>query len=335
MVSGLFHSPRRGAFHHSLTVLVHYRSSAVFSLGPWSAPLPARSRVSGGTHVRAASGRPTRRLRGSHPLRRPVPAAFGCADRSGRAACRPLPARRPTPSRQRRQPRDADSVWALPRSLAATEGILSFPRGTEMFQFPRCPPQPKLRRPAKRRAGCPIRKSRDHWLPAPPPGISPRGRVLPRPPTPRHPPCAHHRGRAAVRSPPPRRKARARPGSRAPDPRIARRRRMARRPIRTSPCPRHLVLLLGLVVVRDAVALQVMAGSARNRETRSAPPSEAARRQLSRCASDAGPGGWSRGDSNPGPPPCKGGALPAAPRPPAGGRAWTRTRGLGLIRAAL
>jgi hypothetical protein len=51
---------------------------------------------------------------------------------------------------------------------------------------------------------------------------------------------------------------------------------------------------------------------------------------------------WSRGDSNPGPPPCKGGALPAKLRPPAprdaarwGGRAWTRTRDLGLIRAAL
>ena len=66
------------------------------------------------------------------------------------------------------------------------------------------------------------------------------------------------------------------------------------------------------------------------------------------------PVGWSRGDSNPGPPPCKGGALPAKLRPRsepsargpqheltterrrlAGGRAWTRTRGLGLIRAAL
>ena len=44
---------------------------------------------------------------------------------------------------------------------------------------------------------------------------------------------------------------------------------------------------------------------------------------------------WSRGDSNPGPPPCKGGALPAKLRPRAGGRAWTRTRDLGLIRAAL
>ena len=33
----------------------------------------------------------------------------------------------------------AAMVWALPRSLAATEGILSFPQGTEMFQFPRFP----------------------------------------------------------------------------------------------------------------------------------------------------------------------------------------------------
>jgi hypothetical protein len=35
----------------------------------------------------------------------------------------------------------ARGVWAPPRSLAATRGILSFPRGTEMFQFPRCPPE--------------------------------------------------------------------------------------------------------------------------------------------------------------------------------------------------
>ncbi len=36
----------------------------------------------------------------------------------------------------------ARGVWAPPRSLAATKGILSVPRGTEMFQFPRCPPRP-------------------------------------------------------------------------------------------------------------------------------------------------------------------------------------------------
>ena len=34
----------------------------------------------------------------------------------------------------------ACQVWAPPRSLAATEGILSSPRGTQMFHFPRFPP---------------------------------------------------------------------------------------------------------------------------------------------------------------------------------------------------
>jgi hypothetical protein len=35
----LFHSPHRGSFHLSLTVLVHYRSSKVFSLGRWAPQL--------------------------------------------------------------------------------------------------------------------------------------------------------------------------------------------------------------------------------------------------------------------------------------------------------
>ena len=37
----LFHSPNRGSFHLSLTVLVHYRSLRVFSLGKWTSLLPA------------------------------------------------------------------------------------------------------------------------------------------------------------------------------------------------------------------------------------------------------------------------------------------------------
>ena len=36
----LFHSPRRGSFHLSLTVLVRYRSSCVFSLGGWTPQFP-------------------------------------------------------------------------------------------------------------------------------------------------------------------------------------------------------------------------------------------------------------------------------------------------------
>ena len=36
----LFHSPHWGTFHLSLTVLVHYRSLRVFSLGRWTSQLP-------------------------------------------------------------------------------------------------------------------------------------------------------------------------------------------------------------------------------------------------------------------------------------------------------
>ena len=37
----LFHSPNRGTFHLSLTVLVHCRSPSVFSLGEWTPQIPA------------------------------------------------------------------------------------------------------------------------------------------------------------------------------------------------------------------------------------------------------------------------------------------------------
>src|SRR5690348_7805912 len=43
VVSGSISSPLRGAFHLSLTVLVHYRSLKVLSLGGWSPRLPTNS----------------------------------------------------------------------------------------------------------------------------------------------------------------------------------------------------------------------------------------------------------------------------------------------------
>jgi hypothetical protein len=51
----LFHSPHRGAFHLSLTVLVHYRSQSVFSLGEWSPQIPTGLHGSGGTQVPGGS----------------------------------------------------------------------------------------------------------------------------------------------------------------------------------------------------------------------------------------------------------------------------------------
>jgi hypothetical protein len=49
VVSGSLSSPSRGAFHLSLTVLVHYRSLRVLSLGGWSPQLPTRFHVPRGT----------------------------------------------------------------------------------------------------------------------------------------------------------------------------------------------------------------------------------------------------------------------------------------------
>ena len=245
-----------------------------------------------------------------------------------------------------------------------------------MFQFPRCPPDTAARCPAVRRAGCPIRTSPDLRLPAPPRGISPRGRVLPRPPTPRHPPCAHHAdilhtfptgmrrnrdsrparasgthpvcrhsaplsrrssaplggigvclcsvalqcARATRHEPPsPTKTGAAQDSDRAMPPRAIavshgrRTRRVprgalsrCRRPSRRSDDPAVVVRSSNLVRSRPPTSdeisqptggLLTAAGVLAQRRAARAP-------------------GWSRGDSNPGPPPCKGGALPAKLRPP-------------------
>ena len=47
---------------------------------------------------------------------------------------------RTTPGAHRPAGHPARPVWAAPVSLAATPGILSAPRGTQMFHFPRFPP---------------------------------------------------------------------------------------------------------------------------------------------------------------------------------------------------
>jgi hypothetical protein len=120
----LFHSPHRGSFHLSLAVLVCYRSSRVFSLGGWAPPLPT------GLACPVV-------LRHSDLL--PSVLVYGTVTRCGRpfqcrstnllaACCRGL-----------QPPRPQSRVWAAPRSLATTSGIVSLPRATEMFQFARFP----------------------------------------------------------------------------------------------------------------------------------------------------------------------------------------------------
>src|SRR5579864_399847 len=66
VVSGSLSSPLRGAFHLSLTVLVHYRSLKVLSLGGWSPQLPTNS--PGFVVLRMPAVVPCLSLRDSHPL---------------------------------------------------------------------------------------------------------------------------------------------------------------------------------------------------------------------------------------------------------------------------
>jgi hypothetical protein len=49
----LFHSPIRGSFNLSLTVLVHYRSQDIFSLGGWTPQIQSGFHVSRPTRHRA------------------------------------------------------------------------------------------------------------------------------------------------------------------------------------------------------------------------------------------------------------------------------------------
>ena len=66
-------------------------------------------------------------------------------------------------------------VWALPRSLATTGGIIhlfSLPRGTKMFQFPRFASLHKQGYQSFRLVGCPIRISPDQRLFAPTRGLT-------------------------------------------------------------------------------------------------------------------------------------------------------------------
>ena len=65
-------------------------------------------------------------------------------------------------------------VWALPRSLATTGGIIrlfSLPAGTKMFQFPAFASY-LVGWQSFRLPGCPIRKSADQRSFAPPRGLS-------------------------------------------------------------------------------------------------------------------------------------------------------------------
>jgi hypothetical protein len=87
---------------------------AVFSLGRWSALLPAGFLVSGGTHDPSSHQHPGIGVRDSHPLRWPVPVAFRSPCVLVRGVDCPLHDARPTLIRQRQSARTPHKFGLLP-----------------------------------------------------------------------------------------------------------------------------------------------------------------------------------------------------------------------------
>ena len=83
----LFHSPRRGSFHLSLTVLLRYRSSRVFSLGGWTPLLHTMLACIVLLRILAITAQ--LRLRDSHPLRPTFPDRSASTFRNSRKSCNP------------------------------------------------------------------------------------------------------------------------------------------------------------------------------------------------------------------------------------------------------
>jgi hypothetical protein len=140
-VSDSISLPFRGSFHLSLAVLLRYRWQNVFSLGRWSCRIPTGFLVSRGTWV---------------SIRSPLPFAYRAFTSFGRqfhavrlnkdfvtpAKCiHPLLINPTTPIIQRMYALSYNGFRLFPvRSPLLRESLLfSFPPGTKMFQFPRCP----------------------------------------------------------------------------------------------------------------------------------------------------------------------------------------------------
>ena len=83
----LFHSPRRGSFHLSLTVLLRYRSSRVFSLGGWTPQF--HTMLACIVLLRILAIAKTLRLRDSHPLWLNFPVHSASIFRNLRKSCNP------------------------------------------------------------------------------------------------------------------------------------------------------------------------------------------------------------------------------------------------------
>ena len=224
----------------------------------------------------------------------------------------------------------ASMVWAPPRSLAATQGILSAPRGTQMFHFPRFPPGyrrvmgraptglPHSDPPGSQAASA----SPGHFAAWPRPSsaaiakastLRPSSGRLSRPLF--HYVARSRHARSVLRSRP----------VRASKGRILRSRRQPdRRPSRSSPGSRRPCSHRTMCYVAHTVRVDEPArptGPASSTAARPVGP------RVAHCQGAQAGHGSEKNEA--------GNMLVLTLPPLRGGRAWTRTRDLGLIRAAL
>ena len=149
----LFHSPHRGAFHLSLTVLVHYRSPG--SIQPWKMVLPNSRRIPRAPrYLGSRSGRRIPfHLQASHLLRSTFPDA-SATDPLCNSPEDPeiFPTGPATPDIQRLRALTYIRFGLFPfRSPLLRKSLLfSFPGATKMFQF-----APFASAPYVFRRGCP------------------------------------------------------------------------------------------------------------------------------------------------------------------------------------
>ena len=125
-VQVLFHSPRRGSFHRSLTVLCAIGLTGVFSLAGWARQIRAGLLVSRVTQDTTKPCLAT--TTGLSPAMAELSRTFVSRCKYYGVVLQP------------HRCHTTPAVWAPPRSLATTGGIInlfSLPRGTKMFQFPR------------------------------------------------------------------------------------------------------------------------------------------------------------------------------------------------------
>ncbi len=192
-VQDLFHSPRRGAFHHSLTVLFAIGRARYSALegGPpcFQRDLACPAVLPGPdlSHDTFAYGALTLLAAPSSSLR--LVSWFVTQS----WVLPPQQSVRPTPHPQRRQA--LTRIWfrLLPFRSPLLREYSLFLGVLRCFSSPGASPYPMnsdMDDAALPAPGCPIRISSDHCVPAAPRGVSSRGHVLHRPQTPRHPPCA-------------------------------------------------------------------------------------------------------------------------------------------------